>query len=145
MYDYVHDSSPLFFRDLFLGKEEGSILDWKKTNFHLSVRQLTIQIQWQNLKIFYRKIRTTFFIDNCVWILVPNSKQDMHDAYCAQLTSPQTSPVFTVLLLEPFWNHRCIWTRIFWSFYYLRSMFNKIYRLVAIWLFCLTLLLSKYS
>ena len=45
-----------------------------------------------------RKIRATFFIDYCV----PNSQQDIHSAFCTQLTSPRTSPVFTVLLLEPF-------------------------------------------
>ena len=49
-----------------------------------------------------RKIRTTFFLDYCVWMLVLNSKQDMHSAFCGWLLSPQTSPVFTVLLLEPF-------------------------------------------
>ena len=53
-----------------------------------------------------RKIRTTFFIDYCVWILVPNSKQDMHSVFCGRLTSPLTSPVFTVLLLEPFLEPR---------------------------------------
>ena len=28
--------------------------------------------------------------------------QDMHSAFCDRLTSPQTSPVLSVLLLEPF-------------------------------------------
>ena len=49
-----------------------------------------------------RKIRTTFVIDCCVWILVPNSLQDMLSTFCARLTSPHTSPVFTALLLKPF-------------------------------------------
>ena len=59
---------------------------------------------WQKLlKDTNRKIRTTFFIDYCVWILVPNSLQDMHSAFWTRLTSPQTSPaVFSLLLLEPF-------------------------------------------
>ena len=51
--------------------------------------------------LFNRKIRTTFFKDYFVWILVPNSLQDMHSVFGARLTSPQTSPVFSVLLLEP--------------------------------------------
>ena len=50
-----------------------------------------------------RKIRTTFFKHYCVWILVPNSLQGMHSStFWVRFTSPQTSPVLSVLLLEPF-------------------------------------------
>ena len=62
------------------------------------------------------KIRTTFFIDYCVWILVPNSQQDMHSAFCSWLASPQTSPVFTALLLEPFMEPQMYMNLVFLIF-----------------------------
>ena len=51
------------------------------------------------------KIRTTYFIDYYVRILVPNSWQDLHSApfvnlYAASIASDFTWPVFTALLLE---------------------------------------------
>ena len=60
-----------------------------------------------------RKIRTTFFIDYCVWILVPNSLQDMHSAFWTRFISPQTSPVFSLLLLEPFLDPQMYMNSIF--------------------------------
>ena len=63
-----------------------------------------------------RKIRTTFFMDYCVWILVPNFQQDMHSAFCTRLTSHQTSPVFTALLLEPFLKPQMYMNSVFLIF-----------------------------
>ena len=55
------------------------------------------------MRLNNKKIRKTFFIDKCAWILVQNSyEQDMHSTFCTWPVLPQTSPVFTILLLEPF-------------------------------------------
>ena len=60
-----------------------------------------------------RKIRTTFYIDYCVWNLV----QIPSKTCTAPFVHGSHRLILHLCLLHccwnPFWNHRCIWTRFF--------------------------------
>ena len=87
-----------------------------------------LQLYTVNDKDTNRKIRTTFFIDYCVLILVPNSWQDVHIAFCVRLTSPQTS-LFTVLLVKPFLEPLMYMNSVFLIF--LMTPFQKVFFSIA--------------
>ena len=91
-------------------------ITWRQARGYNMWPQATYDYTNWTSKDTNRKIRTTFFIDNCVWILDPNSLQDMHSAFWARLTLPQTSSVFSVLLLEPFLEPHMYMNSIFLIF-----------------------------
>ena len=66
-----------------------------------------------------RKIRTIFLIDHCAWILIPNSLQEMHSPFNSMFGSYHLRLHMCLLCCcrNHFWNHKCIWTQFFLSFF----------------------------
>ena len=67
---------------------------------------MLINIQIQRNKDTNTKIGTTFFMDYCVWILVPNFQRDMHSLHHFKLH-------LCLLQWNLFLNHRFVWTQFF--------------------------------
>ena len=80
--------------------------------FHSGLVGLDRAVILPGIKDTNRKIRTTFSIEYCCWILVPNTKPGAHSAFVVSLTS------FHLCLCcwNQVWNrsnfHRCVWSLI---------------------------------